>query len=133
MKRKILGIIAFMVVTFATFNVVLNNDKSEKFSNLTLVNIAHANDIETGAGITSQAECQSQYGYWGMALVLASEGVNSVQCEVEGEITFFGMTIFGSFTKGKPYNIAWTFWACNTASGCCCIGSSQGIRFQFGV
>jgi hypothetical protein len=104
-------------------------NKSSNISGVTLKNLeALTTEIETGAGITTQSECQSKGGYWNMALICDGEGVNSLRCEIEGEPSIAGFTVKGSYKKGKTYNVTWERWSCTTSTSNCCIASSQGVR-----
>ncbi|GAB6008829.1 NVEALA domain-containing protein [Dysgonomonas reticulitermitis] len=130
MKKKIFGsLIVIAIAAVAAFNVNMNLAQESNMSALALANIEALATPETGAGITTQIDCQNNGGYWNMALVCSSSGVTSQTCEVSGKLVILGFTIIdGSFKQGKTYTVAWENWSCINSTGNCCIASSQGIH-----
>jgi hypothetical protein len=138
MKRNFLfiGIFVACIATVSAYNVMLSISKSKHA--MQLVSLSAFADSEngtgsenSGAGITTQSECQANGGYWNMASICAGGGVNSVICAIGGEITFVGVTIFkAELKKGTTYNIVWERWMCTLAPGNCCIASSQGVLIK---
>jgi hypothetical protein len=127
MKKILFTVVTIVAVCIGVINVNLNC-KSLDVAGLSLKKLeALTLEIETGAGITTQSECQTKLGYWNMALICSGGGVNSFRCEIQGQLTIAGVTIMGGYKKGKSYNIVWEQWSCTTSSGNCCIASSQGV------
>lgn len=46
-------------------------------------------------------------------------------CEISGQISAFGVTISGSYKRGKKYSIAWARYTCANSPGNCCV--KQGL------
>jgi hypothetical protein len=106
----------------------MNLNTNSEQSLLSLANVeALADEITSGAGL-DQSNCASNGGYWNMALVCDGGGVNSVQCQIDGSISLFGISVSGSYKQGTTYNVGWERWACVISPGNCCIASSQGIK-----
>jgi hypothetical protein len=126
---SVLGL-ALVTITGVNVHLSLRGQIDSDYSDVMLKNIEALSTDEappTGAGLP-QDECSDQQGYWNMALVSSGAGVNSVQCEVDGSISIFGITIIGSYKRGQPYNVSWDNWTCVTSNGNCCLANNQGVR-----
>ena len=65
-------------------------------------------------------------GNWNMASVLMSSGFENVECKVDGEISFLGITLKGSYyQKGMSYSFPWASYRCESSEGNCC--TKQGL------
>lgn len=145
MKKKMLnGVLLVVLFVVAAVNVKVVLDMNHSYD-LSMVSIealsgndpenggggsADITGPETGAGIYSADECHKAFGYWDMALICDGAGIETTQCQIDGEITLFGITVSGSYKKGKPYKIAWERWACRNATGNCCKADQQGLRIR---
>lgn len=141
MRNSILIAVLFVV---AAVNVKVVLDMNHSYD-LSMVSIETLSDIdpehggggsaditgpEMGAGISNASDCHKAFGYWDMALICDGSGIETTQCQIDGEITLFGFTVSGSYKKGKPYKIAWERWACRSATGNCCMADQQGLRVK---
>lgn len=72
-----------------------------------------------------RASCIASGGNWNMASVCEDAGLQEVICTVSGEASAFGVTIRGSYTKGKAYYIPWARYKCVESKGNCC--KKQGL------
>ena len=70
-------------------------------------------------------KCIEEGGNWNMSSVCVASGFEHVTCKLSGEIILFGVTIKGSYEKGKKYPIAWARYECKDSSGNCC--KKQGL------
>lgn len=80
---------------------------------------------ETMPNYYALADCQAHTGVWGMFSKNVAGEVISVRCEIEGEVSVAGMTIKGTYRKGKSYTISWSRYSCEKAEGNCCV--IQGV------
>ena len=60
-----------------------------------------------------------------MASLCVDSGFETVECEISGQISAFGITISGSYKRGKKYSIAWARYTCTPSSRNCCV--KQGL------
>lgn len=139
MKKNLLYVtfvLTLCVVAVLNVKVVQTANKSYDLSMASIEAISNGDNGENGDGetgganITSSEKCHEQGGYWNMALTCAGGGVESVSCGVTGEISLFGVTVKGSYTKGKAYPIAWERWSCVTSTENCCVSSGQGVKIK---
>lgn len=143
MKVKLI-ISAFfcLLIGVAAVNVHLSLKSENPLSGLALANmnaLAYAegsnpggvgmNPFEgVGGSIAStKEECFQKNGYWNELLDCADGGVTTQTCTITGQITLFGVTIQGSYTKGNAYTLVWARYACRQSDGNCCNGNAQGI------
>lgn len=80
---------------------------------------------ETMPNYYTMSDCQAHMGVWGMFSKNVDGGTNSVTCEIEGEVSVAGVSIKGSYRKGKSYTISWSRYSCEKAEGNCCV--IQGV------
>jgi len=53
---------------------------------------------------------------WDMESILASCGFETVECKVDGEISFLGITLKGSYyKKGSSYSMPWASYRCESS------------------
>lgn len=72
-----------------------------------------------------RTKCLEEGGFWNMASVCADAKIEMVTCTISGEITLFGVTLKGSYTKGRKYSIPWARYTCTSSIGNCC--KKQGL------
>lgn len=139
MKKKMIYVAAALIIGAATvFNVKTVLDANRNYD-LAMTSIdalsedgegesGGGGESDTGANIKEESKCHDRNGYWNMALVSDSGGVITQNCTVSGEISILGVTIKGSYEKGKPYSFSWSNWKCTLSNGNCCLSDKQGIR-----
>lgn len=69
--------------------------------------------------------CLSEGGNWNEASHCTGTGFENSTCTISGEISLFGVTIKGSYSKGKSYKIPWARYSCAQSAGNCC--KKQGL------
>ena len=69
--------------------------------------------------------CIAGGGNWNMATICSDSGIKTVVCTVSGELSVFGITLKGSYTKGNTYFIPWAKYTCTNSNGNCC--KKQGL------
>lgn len=82
---------------------------------------------ETMPNYYTMSDCQAHMGVWGMFSKNVDGGTNSVTCEIEGEVSVAGVSIKGSYRKGKSYTISWSRYSCEKAEGS--VGTPYCISF----
>lgn len=75
--------------------------------------------------IARKQECFQKGGNWDEASHCVESGFETFECQVSGELSMFGITVKGSYTKGKSYSIAWARYECQISTGNCC--TKQGL------
>lgn len=139
MKKKMVYVAAALIIGAVTvFNVKTALDANRNYD-LAMTSIdalsedgegesGEGGESDTGANINDESKCHDRNGYWNMALVSDGGGVETQKCTVSGEISILGVTIKGSYEKGKPYKFYWSNWKCIISNGNCCLSDKQGIR-----
>lgn len=94
-------------------------------NNLLLQNLEALAEGEEEPYPEERRDCINKGGNWNMASVCVASGFESSKCTVSGEITVCGVTVKGSFEKGKKYYIAWARYECKDSKGNCC--TKQGL------
>ncbi len=126
MKKKILlSVFVFAVVALAVFASYKTLNANAAVADLMLDENIEALTRGEDDQAPNRENCYAEGGLWNMASVCADGKVEVVTCTKSGEITIFGITLKGSYTKGKPYAIAWARYTCITSTGNCC--KMQGI------
>jgi len=64
-------------------------------------------------------------GFWNMASVCKDSGFETCTCKISGEVSILGVTIKGTYERGKRYHIGWARYECQASSGNCC--KKQGL------
>lgn len=72
-----------------------------------------------------RTKCINEGGMWNMASKCTASGFERPTCKVSGELSVWGITIKGSYEKGKKYAIPWARYECVDSSGNCC--KKQGL------
>lgn len=123
-------ILAVVIVSLSVCAGVI----SFKYSKEKMLNMAFANSLSASIENSEtlektekqrEQECFSNSGNWNMATVCTDSGFEEVSCEISGEISAFGLTFKGSYTKGENYSVAWARYECQDSKGNCCI--KQGL------
>lgn len=134
-KKKIYVAVALIMGALAVFNVKtvleVNHDYDLVMASIDALSETSGDetgDGETGATIKGEDKCHENNGYWNMALVCASSGIEQVTITVTGEASVLGVTVKGSYTKGKKYSIMWERWECVASSQNCCLSDKQGLK-----
>ena len=125
MKKKlfVLTFAALAIVSFISKNNSLQS-KSE-ILNTNIEAIASPDD-PTWYEMQTIILCFTQGGNYNMASVCQECGFfDPVKCKVTGELTILGVTIKGSYEKGKKYSIPWARYTCTASTGNCCL--KQGL------
>lgn len=121
--KKILISTAVAAIFAATILIIVNNNDS--LSTLFEDNVEALADTETTGDEKDAKECKDNGGNWNMASQCVDSGFQTTTCTISGEISFLGITLKGSYTKGKAYTVAWARYTCVYSSGNCCI--KQGL------
>ena len=123
MKKKIFSIAvvaAALTAGYCAYDAQENIGKSDTL----LANVEALADGDAPYPEERRA-CIDKGGNWNMASVCVDSGFESSKCSVSGEITVCGVTIKGSFEKGKKYHTAWSRYQCKDSKGNCC--TKQGL------
>jgi len=130
MKRKkflVSGSLMLALVAFAGSYHTYNSSSAVEESDLLMANV----EALAGNGEISpeekkrMEECYAKEGNWDMASTCKASGFEDIECSVSGEVSIFGVTLKGSYTKGKSYTIAWARYECIESKGNCC--TKQGL------
>ena len=96
------------------------------YNDLLKQNIEALTDEENDDGvILTREQCLQHGGEWNMASVCEASGIETTTCDVDGEISAFGITIKGSYKKGKQHQVIWARYKCVTSPENCC--TQQGV------
>lgn len=130
MRKFFISIVAVSVGLIGYVCYELQTTKSELLSPAALANIDALTDFEGETGnnedIALREGCIHSGGNWDMASILASCGFETVECKVDGEISFLGITLKGSYyKKGSSYSMPWASYRCESSAGNCC--TKQGL------
>ncbi len=73
----------------------------------------------------TRSDCLGDGGNWNMASICMECGFETATCKIAGKISCFGITLEGSYEKGKKYSIPWARYQCQSAPTNCC--KKQGM------
>lgn len=126
MKKKLLKLLCIALVAIVTF-VGTKTLKSNAYdrSNLLIQNVEALTSPEDEPYPEERKKCIEEGGSWNMASVCKNSGFESCTCKISGKITAFGVTLEGSYEKGKTYTIPWARYECQESKGNCC--KKQGL------
>lgn len=130
MRKILISVVTIFIGIIGYICYGLQTTKSELLNTIALVNIDALSNFEGEIGndhnITSREGCILFGGNWNMASVLMSSGFENVECKVDGEISFLGITLKGSYyQKGMSYSFPWASYRCESSEGNCC--TKQGL------
>ena len=132
MKTTLASLIGAMVIGTTGYVGYQTYEKNKvaSESDLFLENIeALAEDSETSQEdeetLQRKRDCFAAQGNWDEASHCASSGFESTTCTISGSVSLFGVTLTGSYEKGKSYNIPWARYECGRSTGNCC--KKQGL------
>jgi hypothetical protein len=130
MKRKkflISGSFMLALVAFAGSYHAYTSSSAVEEADLLLANVeALADTYEVSKEEkTREEECYSAGGNWNMASVCVANGFETIDCTASGEISIFGITLKGSYSKGEKYVIPWARYECKESKDNCC--TEQGV------
>ena len=115
------GVAVMAIAAFATYTEIQNHRQMQE---LTRRNLEVLLDGEWETEFTREA-CLSDGGNWNMASVCVATGFENTTCKIAGKISCFGITIEGSYEKGKTYPIPWARYECKDSPTNCC--KKQGL------
>lgn len=128
-KIKKLALATAVAVVYAGFCITGNfgRSMSDKKTDLLLRNVEVLSGTESKDGETfsSKELCIAMGGNWNEASHCTASGFEDSTCTISGEISLFGVTLKGSYSKGKKYKIAWDRYSCSESAGNCC--TKQGL------
>ena len=124
MKKKVLFAAGAMIIAAAVSAAVCLTCGQTRHNDLFEQNL---DALARGENENDQREidCYNSGGNYNMASVCAETGFERATCKVSGEVSVFGITISGSFEKGKRYSIPWARYTCVSSPRNCCI--KQGL------
>mgnify|MGYP001048267638 CR=1 FL=1 len=122
MKKKLflLTFAALAIVSFISKNNSLQSKSVILASNIEA--IAGDEDDDPDFWIRmKQYSCYEANGSWNMATILKDQGFfEETKCKVTGQLSVAGVTISGSFEKGKKYTLPWASYTCTQSDQNCC-------------
>lgn len=123
MKKKLILAAGAMIIAAAVYATVYVN-RSADHDDLFEQNLEA---LARGENEYDQREidCYNSGGNYNMASVCVESGFERATCKVSGEVSVSGITISGSFEKGKRYSIPWARYTCVSSPRNCCI--KQGL------
>lgn len=126
MKKQIIVLSCVAAVAIATFVGKKAYEPSlNESSNLLKQNVEALTQGNEEPYPEERKACIEKGGNWNMASVCVASGFESSNCTVAGEITIFGVTVKGSYEKGKMYSLPWARYECKDSKGNCC--TKQGL------
>lgn len=124
MKKKLIFAAGAMVIAAAVSAAFCLNFGQTRHDDLFEQNLDALARGENDANLREE-ECYEQGGNYNMASICVDSGFETVECEISGQISAVGVTISGSYKRGKKYSIAWARYTCTHISGNCCV--KQGL------
>ena len=136
MKKKffvpLMGALVLGVTAYAGYRTYDAYVEKQAESNLLLENIEALAEIDEAGNEGEEdgtkkrmEECFQKGGNWNESTRCVEGGFETFKCEISGEISLFGITLKGSYTKGNSYRIAWARYDCEKSEGNCC--TKQGL------
>lgn len=127
-KRKPLTLLALFVIGMSTF-VVANytQSRTQRTYDIMLQNVEVLTQLEEESEemIARRESCYNNGGTWNESSHCEASDFEDFTCTVSGEVSLFGVTIKGSYTKGKTYKLAWARYSCVESKMNCC--TKQGL------
>lgn len=103
-----------------------NEVSSAVLANVEALSSYEGESGSAGGDLSHREGCINSGGNWDMASVLSQSGFESVECRINGEISFMGVTLKAEYyKKGSKYPFAWASYKCEPSPGNCC--TKQGL------
>lgn len=124
MKKILLSLVLVVAALAAVMSYRAFASKSTVTALMLDENIEALTQGEDNYG-QEREKCFAEGEAWNMASVCADAKIEMVTCTTSGEITVFGVTLKGSYSKRGIYCIPWARYTCISSTGNCC--KKQGL------
>ncbi len=126
-KLKLLVMAAIAVAAGGYCGVESFNNDRNGFDSLLLMNVEALTDGDDDSELEKERKrnCYISGIAWNMASVCVDSGFETTTCTITGEVSLFGVTVKGSYSKGQVTRVPWARYSCQTSNGNCCM--QQGL------